>query len=94
MQARGRRDYERTIRERLWRRSGAALGLVEAMYKHPIGDIRLSAKWTGTSQVAAARLAYPMVDKGILTETTGSRRSQRFALEKYLERRTVLDQEA
>lgn len=88
-----RKSYERTIRERLGRRSGAALTLVEAMYRHPIADIRRIAKWTAVSEVAAASLAYQMVDVGLLAEITGRKRSQRFALEKYLELFTVLDEE-
>lgn len=88
-----RRDYEAAVRALLGRRVGLALKVLEVMYDHPIADVGHLAKATSTSRNTVNKLVDWMVAKRILVEVTGQRRHRRFALDKYLELFTVLDEE-
>jgi len=87
-----RTDLERTIQTKLGRRTASGLVVLGAMYGHPIADVRRVCEWTGSSRAAANSLVQEMESAGVLVELTGQARNRRFALGKYLDLFTVMEE--
>lgn len=83
---------ELKIRAKLGRRTDAGLRVIEAMYRHPIADVRLVAEWAGLSKAAANSLVEDLTAAGVLVELTGQARNRRFALGEYLGLFTVVEE--
>lgn len=62
------------------------------MHGHPIAHIRRVREWTGLSRAVANTLVEGLEDAGVLVELTGQSRNRRFALGKYLDLFTVVEE--
>lgn len=73
------------ISQKLGRRTGSALDLLEALFRHPIVDVKRVKQVTRLSQPAANALTNAMADVGILREVTGRKTYRVFAFDRYLD---------
>lgn len=86
-----RGKLESEVRAKLGRRTAAGLRVLEAMYGHPIADVRRVGEWAQLSRAAANSLVDELESAGVLVETTGQARNRRFALGKYLDLFSIVD---
>lgn len=73
------------INERLGRRAGSALQLLEDLFKNPIVNVKRVQEVTTLSQPAANALTNAMEELGILQEITGKKTYRVFAFGRYLD---------
>ena len=73
------------IGQRLGRRTGSALKLLDELFRTPMVNVRLVQTITGLSQPAANALANAMAEVGILEEITGGKTYRVFAFHRYLQ---------
>ncbi len=79
------REHDRhLVTEKLGRRAGPALALLETLFLGPLVSANSVAEATETSFENANDLVKRLVDVGILEETTGRRRNRRFAYSRYI----------
>lgn len=80
------RETERMrIQQRLGRRAGGALQLLEALFRNPIANVKRVQEITGLSQPASNALANAMEEIGVLREMTGRKTYRVFRFEHYLQ---------
>ncbi len=72
------------ISQRLGRRTGSALELLEALFRNPMVNVNGVQAITGLSQPAANALANAMEEIGILREVTGKKTYRVFTFDRYL----------
>lgn len=80
------REDERTrIGEKLGRRAGAGLQLLEHLFRNPVVNVKRVVEATGLSQPAANALVNAMEDIGVLREMTGKKTYRVFGFDRYLQ---------
>ena len=80
------RELERSrVGEKLGRRAGAGLQLLEQLFRNPVVNVKRVMEATGLSQPAANALANAMEDIGVLREMTGKKTYRVFAFDRYLQ---------
>ena len=80
-----RERWRSRIYERLGRRSGNGLGLLDKLFDQPLATVKIVERSLSVSQPAALALVNKMVDIGLLQEITGRRRDRVFQFREYLE---------
>lgn len=80
-----REEVRGEVNQRLGRRAGSALVLIEELFRNPIVNVKRVAEVTALSQPAANALTNALAELGILRETTGKKTYRMFAFERYLE---------
>ena len=80
-----REETRAEIAQRLGRRTGSALELLEELFRNPIVNVRRVETITGLSQPAANALTNAMEEGGFLRETTGRKTYRVFAFDRYLQ---------
>ncbi len=80
-----REETRAEINERLGRRTGSALQLLEDLFKNPIVNVKRVQEVTTLSQPAANALTNAMEELGILHEITGRKTYRVFAFGRYLD---------
>jgi Fic family protein len=79
------REQHRTlIVDKLRRRAGKALALLEALYERPVVSVEAIQEALKVSFANANELAKQLEQLGLLRETTGQKRNRRFAYHAYL----------
>jgi Fic family protein len=73
------------ISQKLGRRTGSALELLEYLFRNPVVDVRRVKEVTRLSQPAANSLTNVMAEVGILRELTGKKTYRVFAFGRYLD---------
>lgn len=79
-----REEKRALVAERLGRRSGSALVLLEHLFRQPYVDVKKVAEVTSLSQPAANALANAMEQAGIVSEVTGKQKYRIFGFLEYL----------
>lgn len=80
------REETRTLlSQRLGRRAGSGLELLEDLFRNPITNVHRVREATGLSQPAANALTNEMERIGVLKEITGKKTYRVFAFDRYLE---------
>lgn len=80
-----REEIRVDINERMGRRAGSALQLLDYLFQTPIVNVRRVEEATGLSQPAANALTNAMEGIGVLQEITGKKTYRVFAFDRYLE---------
>ncbi|MEQ9569789.1 MAG: Fic family protein [Longimicrobiales bacterium] len=80
-----REESRAEIGQKLGRRAGSALILLEHLFRNPIVNVKRVEEVTDLSQPAANALTNALADIGILRETTGRKTYRMFAFDRYLE---------
>lgn len=80
-----REETRLQINERLGRRAGSALQLLEDLFKNPIVNVKRVQEVTALSQPAANALTNAMEELGLLQEITGRKTYRVFAFGRYLD---------
>jgi Fic family protein len=80
------RETMRTeINQRMGRRAGSALLLLDDLFKNPMVNVKRVADVAGLSQPAANALTNALEEIGVLREITGKKTYRVFAFSRYLE---------
>ena len=79
-----REEARAEIREKLGRRAGTGVLLLEDLFRNPIVNVKRVGEITELSQPAANALTNAMAGIGILRETSGRRTYRIFAFDRYL----------
>lgn len=79
-----REEARLEIGERLGRRAGSGLLLLEHLFRNPIVNVKRVIEVTELSQPAANALTNALEEAGILRETTGKKTYRMFAFDRYL----------
>lgn len=79
-----REEARAEIGQKLGRRAGSGLILLEDLFRNPIVNVKRVAEITELSQPAANALTNALEDIGILRETTGRKTYRMFAFDTYL----------
>ena len=72
------------VSQRLGRRSGAALRLLDALFEQPVVSVAVVQRILGYSQPAAAAMVSALEKAQVLVEITGRRRDRVFEFRPYL----------
>lgn len=81
-----REEHRQLVLERMKRKSGTAIALLEQLYFRPIITVENVQEITGLSSYGNANdLVKDLCDLGLLTETTGQKRNRVFAYAPYLD---------
>ncbi len=79
-----RENHRSLITEHLGRAAGNGHRVLEHLYKHPIISVEQVRTITGTTYPAANQLVHKLVQRGILSESTGQKRHRRFRYDGYI----------
>jgi len=81
-----REEHRQLVLERMKRKSGTAIALLEQLYFRPIITVENVQEITGLSSYGNANdLVKDLCDLGLLAETTGQKRNRVFAYSPYLD---------
>ena len=80
-----REETRAEINQRLGRRAGSALDLLEELFRTPIVTVKQVKAITGLSQPAANALTNALEKVGVLRETTGRKTYRMFAFDRYMQ---------
>ncbi len=78
------KEYEESAKS-FGKRSANVLTVLAELYKRPVINVKKAAEITRLSMASAYTLISRMEEKGLLKETTGSKRSRSYILKKYFD---------
>jgi len=80
-----REEHRRSVQERLGRRAGNGLSLLEHMYRHPMVSVNDVGRVTGLTFPSASALVAGLGELGLLKEQTGQKRYRLYSYQPYLD---------